>query len=116
MMSARPHAFTMSGDPFHQLHIGWIIDFLEKNRLPGVYQLGENVRAGGLMSYGASQPDLFRRAAGYVHKIVNGSKPGDLPVEQPAKFELVLNLKAAKAIGLMVPEWFINLRADEVIE
>jgi putative ABC transport system substrate-binding protein len=115
MMNARPDAFTMSGDPFHQLHVGWIIDFMEKNRLPGVYQLSENVRAGGLMSYGASQPDLFRRCAGYVHKILQGTKPADLPVEQPTKFELVVNLKTAKALGLTIPESFL-LRVDEVIE
>lgn len=115
MMKARPDAFTMSGDPFHQLHVGWIIDFMAKNRLPGVYQLSENVRAGGLMSYGASQPDLFRRGAGYVHKILQGTKPADLPVEQPTKFELVINLTAAKALGLPIPESFL-LRVDEVIE
>jgi putative ABC transport system substrate-binding protein len=88
---------------------------MAKNRLPGVYQLSENVLAGGLMSYGASQPDLFRRGAGYVHKILQGIKPADLPVEQPVKFELVVNLKTAKAIGLSIPESFL-LRVDEVIE
>jgi putative tryptophan/tyrosine transport system substrate-binding protein len=115
MMAARPDAFTMSGDPFHQLHVEWIIDFMAKNRLPGVYQLSENVLAGGLMSYGASQADLFRRGAGYVHKILQGTKPADLPVEQPTKFELVINLKTARALGLEVPP-FLLARADEVIE
>ena len=67
------------------------------------------------MSYGASQPDLFRRAAGYVHKILQGTKPADLPVEQPVKFELAVNLKTAKAIGLTIPDSFLLL-ADEVIE
>ena len=70
MMRDRPDAFTMTADYLHQLHIGWIIDFLARNRLPGMYQVRENVVAGGLMSYGASLPDLFRRAAGYVHKIL----------------------------------------------
>jgi putative ABC transport system substrate-binding protein len=93
----------------------WILDFLARHRLPAMYQLRENVLAGGLMSYGASQPDLFRRAAGYVHKILQGTKPADLPVEQPVKFDLVVNLRTAKALGLTMPESFL-LRADEVIE
>jgi putative ABC transport system substrate-binding protein len=115
MMQERPDAFTMTGDPLHQRHIGWIIDFLARNRLPAMYQLRENALAGGLMSYGASQPDLLRRAAGYVHKILQGTRPADLPVEQPVKFDLVVNLKTAKALGLTIPESFL-LRADEVIE
>jgi putative ABC transport system substrate-binding protein len=115
MMKERPDAFAITGDPFHQTHIAWIMDFMAKNRLPAVYQLSENVRAGGLMSYGASEPDLFRRAAGYVHRILQGTKPTDLPVEQPVKFELAVNLKTAKALGLTIPESFL-LRANEVIE
>ena len=115
MMKERPDAFAMTAEPIHQFRIAWIMDFLSKNRLPAVYQLSENVRAGGLMSYGASEPDLFRRAAGYVHKILQGTKPADLPVEQPVKFELAVNLKTAKALGLTIPESFL-LRADEVIE
>src|SRR5262245_35560452 len=115
MMKERPDAFAITGDPFHQTHIAWIMDFMAKNRLPAVYQLSENVGAGGLMSYGASEPDLFRRAAGYAHRILQGTKPADLPVEQPVKFELAVNLKTAKALGLTVPESFL-LRATEVIE
>ena len=99
----------------HQLHIAWIIDFLARNRLLGMYQLRENVAAGGLMSYGASIADLHRRAAGYVHRILQGMRPADLPVEQPSKFELVVNLKTAKALGLTIPESFLLL-ADGVIE
>jgi putative ABC transport system substrate-binding protein len=115
MMRERPDAFTMTGDFLHQLHIGWIIDFLARNRLPGMYQVRENVVAGGLMSYGASFPDLYRHAAGYVHKILQGTRPADLPVEQPTKFELVVNLRTAKALGLTIPEPFLLL-ADEIIE
>src|SRR5262249_8797703 len=115
MMRERPDAFAMTADPFHLLHIVWITDFLAKNRLPGMYQVREQVIAGGLMSYGASVPDLFRRGASYVHKILQGTRPAELPVEQPVKFELVINLKTAKALGLTIPESFL-LRADEVIE
>src|SRR6478752_9916084 len=75
MMTERPDAFAMTAEPFHQTHIAWIMDFMARNRLPAAYQLSETVRAGGLMSYGASQPDLFRRAAGYVHRILQGTKP-----------------------------------------
>jgi len=115
MMKERPDAFAMTAEPFHQTHIAWIIDFMAKNRLPAVYQLSETVRAGGLLSYGASEPDLFRRAAGYVHKILQGTKPADLPVELPTKFDFAVNLKAAKALGLELTPTFIA-RADEVIE
>src|SRR5262244_3709906 len=115
MMKERPDALAMTAEPFHQTHIAWIIDFMAKNRLPAVYQLSETVRAGGLMSYGASEPDLFRRAASYVHKILQGTKPADLPIEQPTKFELAINLKTARAIGLTLPPGILAL-ADEVIE
>jgi putative ABC transport system substrate-binding protein len=115
MMRERPDGFTMTADPLHQLHIGWIIDFLAKNRLPGMYQVRENVTAGGLMSYGANLPDLFRRGASYVHKILQGTRPAELPVEQPVKFDLSINLKTAKALGIEIPP-MVLARADEVIE
>ena len=115
MVRERADAFLMTNDPFHQLSIGRIIDFLANNRLPGMFLTREIVAAGGLMSYGASVPDLFRRGAVYVHKILQGTKPADLPVEQPVKFDLVVNLKPAKAIGLSIPESFL-LRAGEVID
>ena len=115
ILENRPDAVLLTNDPLLQLHIGKIIDFLAQNRIPGVFMTRENVVAGGLMSYGTSFPDLFRRGAVYVDKILKGTKPADLPIEQPTKFELVVNLKTAKALGLTIPESFL-LRADEVIE
>jgi ABC-type uncharacterized transport system substrate-binding protein len=84
-------------------------------RLPTIYNFRAMVEAGGLMSYGPNFPDLFRRAADYVDKILRGAKPGELPVEQPTKFDLIINLTTAKALGLTIPESFL-LRANEVIE
>src|SRR5262249_41953618 len=92
-----------------------IIDLAGKNRLPAIYFTAEWVEAGGLLAYGASFTDLFRRAATYVVKILKGANPADLPVEQPTKFELVVNLKTAKALGLTIPQSLL-LRAEQVIE
>jgi putative tryptophan/tyrosine transport system substrate-binding protein len=84
-------------------------------RLPTVFSTRDFVRAGGFMSYGPNYSDLFRRSADYVDKILRGAKPGDIPVEQPTRFELVINVNTAKALGVTIPESFL-LRADEVIE
>jgi len=92
-----------------------IVDFAAKNQLPAIYDESESVEAGGLMSYGANLPDLFRRAATYVDKILKGSRPADLPVEQPKKFEFIINLKAAKQIRLTIPP-NVLVRADKVIK
>ena len=91
------------------------VDLANRNRLPAVYFFQGFVDEGGLMSYGPSDADLYRRAAGYVDRILKGAKPGDLPVEQPTKFELFVNLKAAQTIGIKIPESFL-LRADRVID
>jgi ABC-type uncharacterized transport system substrate-binding protein len=85
------------------------------HRLPALYEQEDYVRDGGLVSYGANIADMYRRAASYVHRILNGAKPGDLPIERAAKFELVVNLKTAKALGLTIPP-SVLARADEVIQ
>jgi len=87
----------------------------ERNKVPAVYNVSDFARDGGLLSYSADLVDAFHRAATYVDRILRGANPGDLPVQLPAKFEMVLNLKTAKALGLAVPP-SIRLRADEVIE
>jgi putative ABC transport system substrate-binding protein len=92
-----------------------VVELALKSKLPAVYPEAEFVVAGGLASYGPNLPDLFRRAASYGDKILKGAKPGDLPIEQPSKFELVINLKTAQALGLAISREF-QLRADEVIE
>ena len=92
----------------------WIVGFAQKSRLPSVYQNKDDVEAGGLMSYGSDQTDRNRRAAWYVDKILKGANPAELPVEQPMKFELIINLKAAKQIGLTIPP-NVLVRADKVI-
>ena len=115
MMRERPDALIVTADGTHQVRQAWIVDFAAKRRLPAMYQLKEYVEAGGLMSYGTSITDQYRRAATYVAKILKGAKPGDLPVEQPTKFELVINLKTAKALGLTIPQ-SVLARADQLIE
>jgi putative ABC transport system substrate-binding protein len=90
------------------------LDFAAKNRLPAIYHYSEFVEAGGLMSYAPDNADVFRRAADFVDKILKGAKPADLPVQQATKFELIINLKAAKQIGLTIPQ-NVLARADRVI-
>jgi putative tryptophan/tyrosine transport system substrate-binding protein len=115
ILSQRPDALMATADALHLSQIPKIIDFLESNRIPGIFVVREYVLAGGLMSYGASLPDSFRRSATFVHKILHGTKPSDLPVEQPTKFDLVLNLKTAKMLGLTFPQTLLAT-ADEIVE
>ena len=102
-------------DPFFNAHRDLIVGLVARHRLPAIYFLRSFVAAGGLLSYGIDVNDLFRRAAPYVDRILKGAKPAELPVQQPTKFELAINLKAAKALGLDVPSALLAL-ADEVIE
>jgi putative ABC transport system substrate-binding protein len=115
ILKERIDAILMTNDPFQQQHVRKVIDFAIAHRLPSIFQTRENVVAGGLMSYGASFSELFRNGGAYALKILQGTRPEDLPVLQPERFELVINLKTAKAIGLKITEAFL-LRCDEVIE
>jgi putative ABC transport system substrate-binding protein len=115
MARRRSAAAIVLADPLFLSEGGTIIRVATEQRLPVMYGLREAVVAGGLMAYGASFPDLFRRAATYVDKILRGAHPSDLPVEQASKFELVINLRAAKALGLALPQ-SVLVRADELIQ
>ena len=115
MTRARAGALTVLPSSMFNGERRRLVDLAAKNRLPAVYSWREFVDAGGLMSYGPNLVDLYRRPATYVDKILKGAKPGDLPVEQSSKFELVINLKTAKALGLTIPQ-SVLLRADHVIE
>jgi len=108
-------ALNVLASPILFAHRKTLIELAAQHRLPAVYQWREFVEEGGLMSYAASPADMYRRAAAYVDKILKGAKPGDLPVEQPMKFELVINLKTAKALGLTIPPALL-FQADEVIK
>jgi len=114
MTKERVGALIVLADPVFSFSGGRLADLAARSRLPAAYGYRGAVEAGGLMSYGPSLPDLWRRAAAYVDKILKGANPAELPVEQPRKFELVINLKTAKALGLTIPQ-SVLLRADEVI-
>ena len=105
----------MTTEPFTRRYLDRILDFANGNRIPAMFESSPYVEAGGLMSYGPDYQETFRDAAVIVSKVLNGAKPSDLPIEQPTKFELVLNLKTAKAIGREFPPNLIAL-ADRVIE
>ena len=111
----RPDAVVLTSDPLHQTQRQRTIDFLIQSRLPGMFQTRDDAAAGGLVSYGADFRDMFWQGAFFAQKILRGTRPADLPVQTPQRFELVINLKTAKAIGLTVSE-AVLLRADAVIE
>jgi putative ABC transport system substrate-binding protein len=115
MAKARADAFTVMGDPLFLSQQNLIANLATTKRLPSVFARNENVEAGGLMSYGPTFADQFRQAATFVDKILKGAKPGELPVEEPTRMYLVINLKTAKALGLTIPQ-SILLRADQAIE
>jgi putative tryptophan/tyrosine transport system substrate-binding protein len=115
MTRARAGALTVLPSAMFGSQRRRLVDLAAKNRLPAVYPYREFVDAGGLMAYGANIADDYRRGATYVDKILKGAKPADLPVEQPTKFELVINIKTAKALGLTLPPSLLG-RADQVIE
>jgi putative ABC transport system substrate-binding protein len=113
--NAGAQAMLVMPDPVTTQHTARIVDFARRARLPAIYGTREQAEAGGLMTYGPDIPEQFRRGATFVDKILKGAKPSELPVEQPAKFELIVNLKTAKALGLAIPSTLM-VRADEVIE
>jgi putative ABC transport system substrate-binding protein len=115
MTRERADAFLVLVDPILHRQQRHIVELAVKSRLPAIYPFKQNVEAGGLMAYGADLLDLYRRAATYVDKILKGAKPGNLPIEQPTKFELVVNLKTARALGLTIPPTVL-VRADQVID
>ncbi len=112
---ARVGALSILSSPIVFANLKRIADLAAKHRLPSIFQAAEFANVGGLSSYGPDRADMFRRAATYVDKILKGAKPGELPIEQPTKFELVINLKTAKALGLTIPQT-VMVRADRVIE
>ena len=115
MTKARVEAVLVAGSAVSNTHWARLLDLAARNRLPMIFLIKDPVLAGGLISYGMNNREMFRRAADYVEKILKGAKPADLPVEQPTKFELFVNLKTAKALGIKIPP-SILLRADRVIE
>jgi putative tryptophan/tyrosine transport system substrate-binding protein len=115
MVKQRAEALLVLADPMSLQHRTPLAQLAGKNRIPSIYGFREYVDAGGLLSYGPNLSDLFRRAATYVDKILKGAKPADLPVEQPSKFELIINLKTAKGLGLTIPQ-SVLLQADELIQ
>jgi putative tryptophan/tyrosine transport system substrate-binding protein len=112
---ARPDGLMVIPDRFLLTYRASIVHFMAEQRLPGMFPFREFVQEGGLLAYGPDYTDMYRRAATYVAKIVKGAKPADLPMEQPTKFEFVINLKTAQALGLAIPPTLL-FQADEVLQ
>jgi putative tryptophan/tyrosine transport system substrate-binding protein len=111
----RPDGVLVPGDTFLVSQRGRIAQFAIENKLPSIYTFREYIEAGGLIAYTPNYDDLFRRAANYVDKILKGTKPGELPIQQPMKFHLLINLKTARTLGITVPPWLL-VSADELVE
>jgi putative ABC transport system substrate-binding protein len=115
LAARRVDALIVGADGLTQMHQQAIVDLIARHRLPATYPARDFVEAGGLMAYAVSYPDLYYRFAGFIDRIFKGARPAELPVERPAKFKLVINLKTAKALGITIPQSFL-LRTDEVIQ
>ena len=115
LLNARPDVLLVTAEAFTRQHLARILDFANNNKIPSMFEDSSYVAAGGLMSYGPDYQDVFQKAAIFVDKILKGAKPADLPIEQPTKFEMVINLKTANALGLEIPPKLLAL-ADRVIE
>jgi putative tryptophan/tyrosine transport system substrate-binding protein len=115
LLKAHPDALLVTAEPFTRRYLSRIVEFSNANKIPALFEDKVYVAAGGLMSYGPDYDNVFEKAATFVDKILKGAKPADLPIEQPTKFELVINIKSAKALGIEIPDRLLAL-ADKVIE
>jgi putative ABC transport system substrate-binding protein len=115
MTRSKPEALLIVADPLNYTYRTQLVDFAAKRRLPAIHPFKESVEVGGLMAYAVDLSDMYRRGATYIDKILRGAKPGDLPIDQPTKFELLVNMKTAQALGLKIPP-SVLLRADQVIK
>jgi putative ABC transport system substrate-binding protein len=115
LKNQRPDALLVTTEAFTRQHLARILDFANRNKIPAMFEDSSYVEAGGLMSYGPDYREVFRTAAAFVDKILKGAKPADLPIEQPTKFQLVINLKTATALGIEIPPTLLTM-ANRVIE
>lgn len=115
LLNLHPDALLVTTETFTRQHLARILDFANRNKIPAMFEDSSYVDAGGLMSYGPDYQEVFRTAAVFVDKILKGAKPADLPIQQPTKFQLVINLKTATAVGVEIPPTLLTM-ADRVIE